>query len=573
MPDSPSLPSIFFILLRRLRIPLIVLIIAYAVSITGFVLIPGERPDGSPWVMDFFHAFYFVSYMGSTIGFGEIPYPFNGAQRLWTLFSIYATVVSWLYAIGTMISLLQDRTFVNAISRTRAAQRVHKLRDPFYLICGYGEAGKVVTRFLSEVGERTVIVDRNENSINELRLGELPFETLAVVGDAADPAQLQNAGLTHPLCKGVIAVVGDDQENLKIAISAKLLNPDLKVIGRINDDDTAANMRSFGTDHIVNPFKIFAWHFSLAFSSPAHHLLNDWLSQTDYQALNEPVFPPRGRWILCGYGRFGKALHKRLEEQGNEIVVIETLPEAAHAPEGSIRGRGTEAVTLRQAEIEQAVGIIAGTDNDANNLSILMTAKELSPELFTVARQNQNRNAALFGAANANIVFDQNRLIASQIINLLTTPLTHEFLRQANKKSAQWSNELVSRIGATVEEKAPLTWVLEMNPEIAPACVQVMRAGYEITIGRVNREPHNRKVQLQAVPLMIARGDDYMLAPDDDTLLLLGDRVLFCGQRAARNKMLTAATSSDIMTYLVTGRHRIISPLWRYFSGGSDDRD
>ncbi len=567
MSARPALPGVYFLVLRRLRIPLILLIAAYAVSITGFVLIPGTGEDGGTWRMDFFHAFYFVSYMGSTIGFGELPHPFNGAQRLWTLFSIYATVISWLYAIGTIISLVQDRGFVQALTRNRVAARIHRLREPFYLVCGYGEAGKVITRFLSELGERTVLVERGQQAIAQLDLEELPLEVLALVGDAADPDVLRRAGLTHPLCKGIIAVIGDDQENLKIAITAKLLNRGLKVLARVNDDDTAVNMRSFGTDHVVNPFNTFAWHFTLAFSSPGLHLLNDWLSQTDSQVLNEPVFPPRGRWILCGYGRLGKALHRKLVEQENEVVVIETEPNAAGAPVDAIRGRGTEAVTLREAGIDDAVGIIAGTDHDANNLSIIMTARELNPDLFTVGRQNQNRNAPLFEAAGARIVFNQNRLIATHIISLLTTPLTNEFLRQANHQDAEWANEMVSRISATVEDNAPLSWVVELNMRSAPAFIQLIRGGLELRLGQLYRKPNNRKSKLACVPLMLARDDGVELAPDDATVLKYGDRVLFCGRRSARNRMLAALHSSDVMIYLVTGRHRIVSPLWRRLTG------
>ena len=90
--------TLLYILLRRLRLPLTILIGVYAVSVLGFVLIPGVDDQGQIWRMDFFHAFYFVSFMGSTIGFGEIPYPFTGAQRMWTLVCIYATVIAWLYA-------------------------------------------------------------------------------------------------------------------------------------------------------------------------------------------------------------------------------------------------------------------------------------------------------------------------------------------------------------------------------------------------------------------------------------------------------------------------------------------
>ena len=82
-----------YLVLRRLRAPLITLIVIYSLSILGYVLIPGVDPNGEPYRMNFFHAFYFVSFMGSTIGFGELPHEFTSAQRFWTLFCIYATVV------------------------------------------------------------------------------------------------------------------------------------------------------------------------------------------------------------------------------------------------------------------------------------------------------------------------------------------------------------------------------------------------------------------------------------------------------------------------------------------------
>ncbi|RRQ20972.1 ion channel [Thiohalobacter thiocyanaticus] len=81
--------EIIFLVFRRMRRPLIAIITAYAVSVLGFTLIPGRDDAGNVWHMDFFHAFYFVSYMGSTIGFGEIPYPFTTAQRAWATLTIY----------------------------------------------------------------------------------------------------------------------------------------------------------------------------------------------------------------------------------------------------------------------------------------------------------------------------------------------------------------------------------------------------------------------------------------------------------------------------------------------------
>ena len=123
--------NIVFVLLRRLHSPLIALIIVYAVSVLGFVLIPGADDQGQPYRMDFFHAFYFVSFMGTTIGFGEIPYPFTDAQRMWAVISIYATVIAWLYAIGYMLTALQDQAFRELLTSNAFQRSIRRIREPF----------------------------------------------------------------------------------------------------------------------------------------------------------------------------------------------------------------------------------------------------------------------------------------------------------------------------------------------------------------------------------------------------------------------------------------------------------
>ncbi|MCW8890728.1 MAG: ion channel, partial [Sedimenticola sp.] len=80
--------SIYFLIFRRMRQPLLTLVVTYAIAVLGLSLIPGQDEAGNVWHMDLFHAFYFVSFMATTIGFGEIPYPFTDAQRLWVTFSL-----------------------------------------------------------------------------------------------------------------------------------------------------------------------------------------------------------------------------------------------------------------------------------------------------------------------------------------------------------------------------------------------------------------------------------------------------------------------------------------------------
>ena len=123
--------NIVFLILRRMRQPLLTLLVVYAVSVLGLTLIPGRDADGNVWNMSIFHAFYFVSYMATTIGFGEIPHEFTDTQRLWVSLSLYASVMSWIYAFGTILSLVQDRTFQDAIAENRFARNIRDMREPF----------------------------------------------------------------------------------------------------------------------------------------------------------------------------------------------------------------------------------------------------------------------------------------------------------------------------------------------------------------------------------------------------------------------------------------------------------
>ncbi len=206
--------KLLYLLLQRMRLPLIVVILAYAISIIGLVLIPGIDDQGNPWHMSFFHSFYFVSFMGSTIGFGEIPYPFTDPQRLWTTLAMYLTVISWLYAIGSLFGLLKDPAFKRIVAFTRFTRDIKSIREPFYLICGLGDAGHLVIRELAAHNILSVIIDRDESKIQLLRLEDLPLVVPGISADVTDTSTLLAAGLQKPECQGVVALTGSDHVNM-----------------------------------------------------------------------------------------------------------------------------------------------------------------------------------------------------------------------------------------------------------------------------------------------------------------------------------------------------------------------
>ena len=563
---------ITFLIMRRMRTPLVMLIGAYATAVAGMVLVPGPVVDGVRQDMSFLHAFYFVTYTATTIGFGEIPYAFSDAQRLWATFTIYLTVIPWFYGIGAIVALFQDPAFREARTRHGFVRDVRRIRERFYLVCGFGDTGSLLVRALTERGRRAITIDIDPQRVNALGIQDYDVYVPGLCADAGLPENLLDAGLASRRCEAVVALTNRDQVNLGIAIAAKLLNSELRVISRVGTRDAAANMASFDTDYIINPFEAFAEHLAMALRAPGTWLLHEWLSAVPGSALPEPRYPPRGGWIICGYGRFGKAIHREMRRAGIVTVVVEADPERTGCS-NCVRGRGTEEETLAKAGVFDAVGIVAGTDDDANNLSIVMTAKAMNPALFVVIRKNRHANDSLFRAVQADLVMHTSESIVHEVIALITSPLLSRFLARSRRESNAWANELLARITAVTEDLVPDIWAIRIGDRQARAVGREIAAGNAVTVGDILRDPRDRDHRLACVPLLLARDEAITLAPADGEVLAFGDRLLACGHGRAAGLMAWTLQDDRVLDYILSGRQMAQAWIWRWLARRSQRRE
>jgi Trk K+ transport system NAD-binding subunit len=567
--------SPIFILLKRLRYPLILLITIYAILILGFTLIPGKDDQGNVWTMSFFHAFYIVSFMGSTIGFGEIPYAFSDAQRLWTIFGIFSSVIAWIYSIGTLLSIVKEPAFQRVLVESSFKRSVKNLNTPFYLICGYGDTGKMLAHGLAELSIQTVVIDIDQQRIDMLDIDEPDMNIPGLCGNAIFPENMVMAGLEHSLCKGVISLTNDDQVNLKVSITSKLLKKGLTVISRADTHEIMVNMASFDTDHIINPYQMYAKRLALAIRSPGAYLLYDWLTNSEHELLlDEPPNPPKGHWLVCGYGRFGKEITTFLGYEGVQTSVIEASPQSTLPPKGYIKGSGTDALTLKQAGILNANGIIAGTDNDSNNLSIIMTAKEVvnNRELFCVARQNFQRNDIVFSAAELNLVMQPASIIAKEIMAIIKTPLLSEFLTLVRKQKRAWVNVIISRISALYDQDTPSTWTIKFSETKSLEFKKIIKKE-NFTLYDLMRNPRDREKQLCCIPLLLKNKKsnknkiNQRLVPDSHYQISIGDEILFCGDLDSQYLMQWTINNINTLQYIINGEEYNRGYVWNMLFG------
>lgn len=553
--------SILFLILRRLRRPLILIIVSFAIAILGLTLAPGVDDKGNPWQMTIFQALYVISYTATTIGFGEIPYAFSQPQRLWLTISIYLTVIPWFYAIGKIITLLQDSALRQAITTERFAHAVRQLQEPFYILCSYGESASVLTKTLDEKGMRVVVIESQQERLNELDLAETRSVIPHLCADAKLPENLIRAGVHHPLCSGVVTLTDNDEVNLAVAVAVKLMNPNLPVLARAERNDIAANMASFGTDHIINPYTLFGDQLAMRVHAIGTYILHEWLTDVPGDTLLPPETPPRGRWVVCGYGRFGKSVVQNLERENITTTIVEAMPEMTGC-ENCIVGSGTEARTLLEADIENAVGIVAGTDNDINNLSIVMTAYELNPKLFVVIRKNRRHNDTLFKQFNADITMQPTEIIAHECLAHMIAPLLAQFLNLVRNQSNSWANQLISELVSIVGETVPERWAITVSEAHTPAIAELLKQHIPVTLHHLAQDPADRDKRLNLFPLLLLRDNIPMLVPPPSTALQLGDRILFCGIPDARSALNTNINNAKALKYIVDGIEVPDSVVW-----------
>jgi len=556
--------DILFLILRRLRAPLITVIIVYAISVGGLALIPGLAPDGNREPMSIFHAFYVMSYTATTIGFGEIPHAFTDAQRLWVTFAIYLSVIGWAYTLGSVVALANDAPFRTMLRRSIFNWQVRGLAEPFYVLCGYGQSGSRLARAIDRLGNRVVIVDLSSERMAPVAVQEFASPPLTLAADARLADVLVDCGIRSPHCLGVIALAGEDAVNQAIAIDARVLNPGILIVARAKSAVAKVNLESFGGVAVINPFETFAYNLGVALRAPEMVQIEDWLTATDGTPVPPAVQPPRGRWVLVGFGRFGRAISRVLDDAGIEWKAFDPLVRADR-DERLVHGDYTENI-LHDAGVEGADVRVAGADSDAVTLGATTLARRVKPDIFVVIRQNQMQDRALVEAARANLKFVQSDIMVNECLQVLKTPMLSRFIGQLRAGDREQASAVLARVRSEVGDGSPHSWSFEcdvLQPGMFYAFFQ--RPGALFRIHQLLADPTNPGVRMRVTPLMLEREGTTALLPPDDMALKPGDRILFAGDDVARRLQKRYLTEPGTVAWVCSGSEPARGFIFRWW--------
>lgn len=227
---------------RKFVWALVALVLVFIVGTLGYHVVGGER-------YTYFDAFYMTFITVTTIGYGEIiDMSSNPAGRVFTVVIGIAGLGTLWFMFSTITVFILE-TDLNSAWRRRRMEKIIKRMHGHYIVCGYGRVGRNIAQELETTGRVLVVVDEDMEML-EAQLERNPA-LLFLHGDGSDDDMLLRADIEG--ARGVFAVTGDDSKNLMIALTAKQLNPEVRVVARCHELRNVEKMRKAGADAIVSP--------------------------------------------------------------------------------------------------------------------------------------------------------------------------------------------------------------------------------------------------------------------------------------------------------------------------------
>jgi voltage-gated potassium channel len=239
---------------RLVKVFALALLLLTAAGTVGFHFIEG-------WI--WFDSLYMVIITLSTIGYQEV-HPLSHAGRTFNIFLITAGVSLVFLMIGALTQALLEFELIRVFGRGRMQREVANLKD-HYIICGAGRVGHSVARELALKPCPFVIVENEEKSV-----ADLDPKWLVLIGDAASEKTLRDAGIER--ATGLVAATTTDATNIYIVLTARGLNPRLKIIARASEERAEKHLKTAGADTVISPYAAAGHRIAQSFLRP--HLLN-----------------------------------------------------------------------------------------------------------------------------------------------------------------------------------------------------------------------------------------------------------------------------------------------------------
>lgn len=221
----------------------LILILVNIAGVLGYRIIEG-------WSL--FDSFYMTVITIGTVGYGETQ-PLTTGGRVFTIGLIFVGIGTFTYALSSVTAFWVEVHLFGLWRRHQMDRRIAALNDHI-ILCGGGETAVHIVQELQQTETPFVIIEQDLAQAE--RLPALGEDVLFIVGDASENAILRRARIET--ARGLVACMPDDKDNLFTVFEARDMNPRLRIVSRLVENDARHKLERAGADGIVPMLRIGA---------------------------------------------------------------------------------------------------------------------------------------------------------------------------------------------------------------------------------------------------------------------------------------------------------------------------
>ena len=210
-----------FIHLKQLILAFILMFLSIFIGMSGYMIIEGYN------ALD---ALYMTVVTISTVGFREV-HPLSDEGKIFTSIYIVSNLVFFAFLVSTIAKYIFEGELNKIYNTIMKGREVSKLRGHI-IVCGFGRNGRRAAQELKNSRKKFLIIENDEHVME--RFPEAAKMYNFFMGDATQDKTLLDAGIRRATT--IITTLPSDSENVFITLTARELNPDIKIISRASDE-------------------------------------------------------------------------------------------------------------------------------------------------------------------------------------------------------------------------------------------------------------------------------------------------------------------------------------------------
>ena len=274
-----TIPSSFL----SVRTGILLLVFDLLVGVVGFMMIEGYT---------LLEAFYMTVITISTVGYTEVE-PLDASGQLFTSIFILLNLGIFTYILAVFTYYVVQGEIFKSMHINLIDNNIRQLKEHI-ILCGYGRYGKEIVAHLLKHHIPFVVIDHDKETIEEIQKSE--EKILYVEDDATHDEALLKAGIKQ--ASALIIALPDDASNVFTVLTARQLNPSIRIVSRAAHPKSEKKLKLAGANHVVMPEQIGGFYMATLISKPGaveffSFITNEYQSDIGFEEIKYEEVPER----------------------------------------------------------------------------------------------------------------------------------------------------------------------------------------------------------------------------------------------------------------------------------------